>query len=398
MHEDRIGALNAVQTVFMGVGGLSLGFLVNRLGTWRCVAWGFLLFVAASFSIAFAETTIPLYSLSAMYGLGLAFLFNTTMPFLIEWCSGRHRSHATAVSFSLISLSITVGSLVGGLLPDLLTSIVPSIERGSAEAYRWTMVVGTVLAAIGIAPLWLMGDARGGRLTLPEAIVAEPTTSAERLRVRKDVGIFVLVGGIMSVGVAVVIPFYNVYLVRLGASDRAVGLIYALSSAIAAVIGLWAPSLIKRMGALNGAFVLRAVSIPFFLLLIPFPSVGLAVVAFMVRQSGFSMAWPVDSVFIGELLPPRARASIFGLRSGVWNLCSAISTLIAGKIIVRTGYDWTFGSIAVFTAASVVLYTLYYRRHPLVVNARIPSALSNRRQGAGERLGTAQPSASSGQV
>src|SRR5215218_1434096 len=74
MHEDDIGAFSAVQTVAMGVGGLSLGYLVNRLGSWRCVAWGFLVFLTASFGIAFAETPVPLYALSASYGIGLAFL------------------------------------------------------------------------------------------------------------------------------------------------------------------------------------------------------------------------------------------------------------------------------------------------------------------------------------
>ena len=392
MREDDIGALSAVQTVFMGVGGLSLGFLVNRLGSWRCVAWGFLLFLVASFGIAFAETPAPLYALSALYGLGLAFLFNTTMPFLIEWCGTRGRAHATAVSFSLISLSITIGSLVGGLLPGLLGSMTSSIDDGSVAAYRWTMVAGTAIAALGAIPLWFMADARSGRAAATESIVAEPVNAEQRLQVRKDMGIFIFVGGVMSIGIGMVIPFYNVYLVTLGASTRQVGLIFAISSACAAVIGLAAPALSKYFGALNTVFFLRSISIPFFLLLIPFPSMALGVVAFIVRQSGFSMAWPVDSVFIGELLPPRARASVFGLRSAAWNLCSALAAFIAGKIIVRTGYDWTFVSLAGFTGLSAIVFSLYYRRHPLILMGQIPSALPFRREREGERLEAGRPS------
>jgi MFS family permease len=86
------------------------------------------------------------------------------------------------------------------------------------------------------------------------------------------------------------------------------------------------------------------------------------------------MAWPVDSTFIGELLPPKARSGVFGLRSAAWNLGSALSVFIAGKIIVRTGYDWTFVSIVGFTVLSALVFTLYYRRHPLIRAGQIPSA------------------------
>jgi MFS family permease len=109
--------------------------------------------------------------------------------------------------------------------------------------------------------------------------------------------------------------------------------------------------------------------------MVAWPSLGLAVIAHLVRQTSISMAWPVDSTFIGELLPPKSRASVFGLRSAAWNLGSALSAFLAGKIIVRTGYDWTFVSIVGFTALSTCLFTLYYRRHPLIRAGLLPSAL-----------------------
>jgi hypothetical protein len=177
-----------------------------------------------------------------------------------------------------------------------------------------------------------------------------------------------------------VIPFYNVFLISLGADARGVGLVFALGSAVAAVIGLSAPTVARRLGALNAVFVLRMVIVPFYLLLIVWPTLGLAVIAHLVRQTSISMAWPVDSTFIGELLPPKARASIFGLRSAAWNFCSAIAAFAAGKVIVRTGYDWTFVSIVGFTAVSSFVFTLYYRRHPLIRSGALPSALPRRQR------------------
>lgn len=384
MREDDIGAFSAVQTISMAAGGLSLGYLVNRLGSWRCVLWGFGFFLVASTAISFAEARLTLFVFSAAYGLGLAFLFNCNMPFLLEWSSRRQRAQVTAVSFSLISLSLTIGSLAGGLLPDTIGVIVPGAESGSAEAYRWTLVAGTIIAGIGVIPLILMREARG-RAVVSESLVPEPSSTTEKRQVRADLGVFILVGGIMSLGVGMVAPFYNVYLVTLGADARQVGLVFALGSACAAVIGLGAPAVARRFGALNAVFLLRISIAPFYLLLIFWPTLGLAVIAYLVRQTSISMAWPVDSTFIGELLPPKARAGVFGLRSAAWNLGSALTAFLAGKIIVRTGYDWTFASIVGFTMLSAFVFTLYYRRHPLIRAGHIPSALPQGRPIKDER-------------
>src|SRR5262249_4226694 len=118
--------------------------------------------------------------------------------------------------------------------------------------------------------------------------------------------------------------------------------------------------------------------VPFYLPLVFFPSYGLAVAAFVSRQITISMAWPIDSTFIGELLPPRARAGIYGLRSTAWNVGFALASFAAGRIIVASGYHWTFVSIVVFTSLAAVIFFAYYRRHPQVVSGKIPSALPRR--------------------
>jgi predicted MFS family arabinose efflux permease len=74
-------------------------------------------------------------------------------------------------------------------------------------------------------------------------------------------------------------------------------------------------------------------------------------------------------------LPPRARAGIYGLRSAAWNLGFAAASFIAGKIIVRSGYEPTFIAICISTAAAGFLFFAYYRRHPAVLAGQVPSAL-----------------------
>src|SRR5215211_2979979 len=60
LREDYIGAFNAVQTVAMAVGAVSMGRLLNRFGVWRCIVGGAGVFQAASLGLAFGEHPIVL--------------------------------------------------------------------------------------------------------------------------------------------------------------------------------------------------------------------------------------------------------------------------------------------------------------------------------------------------
>jgi MFS family permease len=378
LREDFIGEWRAVQTICMAAGAASVGTLLNRFGTWRGIVGGFGLLLASSLALAFAESPQLLLVLAGCYGVSLAFLFSPLMPFILEWSPQHQRQYVAALSFSIVSLSSTIGSLVGGFAPSLLSAFVPAIEDGSVEAYRWALATGTIVAAFGMIPLFLMGEPRRARRRREVQAAVVPETRAERRRVRLDMAVFIMAAGIMSIGVGMVQPFYNVFLKSLGATDHEVGYVYALGGAVAALVGLSAPYVANRMGALHAVVLLRLSIIPFYLPLVFFPDYGLAVLAFIARQISISMAWPIDSTFIGELLPPRARAGIYGLRSTAWNIGFAAASFAAGRIIVESGYQWTFVSMVVFTALAAVIFFAYYRRHPLVVAGKIPSALPRR--------------------
>ncbi|HET8522462.1 MAG TPA: MFS transporter [Thermomicrobiales bacterium] len=373
LREDFIGAVSAAQTVFMAIAGVSLGLFINRLGSWRCISGGTILFLATLIGLAFAERQLILVVLAALSGIGLAYLFNTTMPFIMDWTRPDQRTQVAALAFSLISLAITVGSLVGGVVPSLLAWSIGSIDAGSATAYRWTMIVGAIIAFSSLIPLWMMGEARRGRPREEQTAALVVETPTERRRVRLDMTAFIMTGGVMSLGVGMVIPFYNVFLATLGANSRQIGYVYALGGLAAAIVGLGAPAVANRLGPLRAVFVVRTSILPFYALLILSPVYGVAILAHMVRQTSISMAWPIDSTFIGELLPRRARSSVFGLRSAAWNFGYALASVIGGEVIVRSGYNATFIAINLFTFLSALIFVGYFRRHPRVRSGEVGS-------------------------
>ena len=378
LREDFIGAFSAVQTVAMAATAALIGPLLARFGTWRCITGGVSLFLAASVALALTEAPPLLLVWSACFGVGLAFLFTATMPFVIEFARVDQRQHVAAVSFSVISLAATIGALLGGGLPGLVGG------GGSIGAYRLTLLAGTAVGILGLVPLFLMGEARRRRPSRA-AVAAKLETADERRRVRRDMGVFVGIGGLMALGAGAVIPFYNVYLTTLGASAREVGYIFAAGGLAGAGIGLTAPAVSRRLGSVRAVLLLRLSVVPCYALLILNPGIGLAVVAHLVRQTSISMAWPIDSTFIAEVLPPRARSTVYGLRSAAWNVGFSVASLVGGAVIVRAGYNATFAALMLFSALSVGVFVVYFGRHPRVRAGEIPGALPRRKQESGVR-------------
>lgn len=369
LREDDMGTFSAAQTVVMAAAAATMGPVIARAGIWRVMTTGLAIMLLASFGLAWAQQPLLLLTLSAVSGIGLAYLFTSTMPFIIEWTPRLDRQLVSTLAFAVIGLSGTVGSLVGGFLPRLLGGLDP------LWAYRWTLVAGTALAGTAFIPLFRMGSAREGKAEPDPTAAREAHDAAGRRQVRTDVTMFVLIGGLMAIGTGMVIPFYNVYLASLGADAGQIGLVFAFAGLGAATIGLAAPVIAKRWGALAGVSIVRLAGLPLYAVLLFSPTLPVAILAHIIRQTTISMAWPIDSTFISEVLPPKARASVFGLRSAAWNLAWAGASLLGGNLIVRAGYAPAFVAMIVFTAASMALFVAYYARHPRVRSGELATAL-----------------------
>ena len=271
-------------------------------------------------------------------------------------------------AYSVISLSTTIGSLLGGFLRGLLPG-------SQVLTYRWTLVAGTGIAALGLAPMMLMGAARRGRGLPDPTALKEATEPAARRRVREDMSVFVLVGGLMAVGAGMVIPFFNVYLTTIGADSTTVGYIYALAGLSAAVVGLLAPTLARYLGSLYGVAAVRLSIVPFFFALVAAPNLALAAVAYIVRQTSTSMAWPIDSTFISEVLPPRARSRSSGSARRPGISATPQRAWWRGSSSCASGTRSRSLDLIVFMLVAMVVFVVYFARHPRVQSGEVSGAL-----------------------
>jgi predicted MFS family arabinose efflux permease len=379
-REDFIGQWRAVSTLSVAAASLGLGAMINRFGSWRTMVAGFSALCLASFGLGLSSSSWLLMLLAVVYGASLAFLMNPVLPLIMDYERHDLRQYASAVSLSVVNLSLMIGSLMGGLAPDFFARVIPSISEGSVGAYRAAMLSGAGIAVLALIPLLFMKEPRHHRVERRGRANTADESPKERRQTRKDLGQFVLMAGLMSIGVGMIWPFYNVFLKSLGSSDDQVGYIFAISGLIAAVCGLVAPVVVARSGAVTSTLFLRLSVVPFFIPQIFMPTLGLAVLAFYWRSATASTAWPIEVTFISEVLPPRARAGVFGLRSSVWNLGYAAATYLGGLLIVARGYGPSIVSFVIFSTLSALVYFWYFSRHAQVRSGAITTAWSPHRR------------------
>ena len=360
-REDFIGEFQAISTLAMAGVSLSMGVLINRIGVWKSVFLGLILFLTTSILACLITDAVVLRIFAAFSGAGTAFLFVPTMPFIVDLTRRRERHGVAALAFSLQSLSTTVGSLIGGWMPGLIGTLF-NVDTPSVTAYRYTLIAGISVAGLALFPLLAMSRERRNAVPQDMDQASGEVEEVERRPavVRQRVLIFVAVGGIMSLGAGAVFPFYNVYLESLDFSAGQIGLVYSAAGLMAAGLGLLSPYLAKRLGSVRAVVLVRLAPVPFYFLLMASPLGPIAIAAHMMRNTSINMAWPIDSTYVSEILPAKARASVFSYRSGAWNLGWALSSWLTGQLIVRYGYNVSFAAYTFFMIAAMGLYYVYF--------------------------------------
>ncbi len=381
LREDFIGIFSAVNTIAIAAGAISIGFALRRITTWQALLYGGIGVLVLQVALALAEQEALLLVLAGMYGLALAYLTTVTMPFIIEWSRPTARAQAASIAFALNAVAATVGSLLGGYVPEI-TAAITGDDSASVTGYRVALLMGSVVGVFALIPLLRMREARQGRGREKNRSAVADVPASERRQTRKDVSVYVALGGVLALGLGTVIPFYAVFLTLNGVSPGSVGIIYALGNLLGAAFSLLGPVLVQRYGNLRVNFSVRFALAPVYLILLLFPTTGVVIFAHFVRSVSLNMGGPLDTTFVADILPQRLQATAIGFRAASWNLCWAGSSIVGGWVIVRFGYDWTFAALVVSTVLASGAFYAYWSRHPRVRSGQILNALTQKQRSA----------------
>jgi MFS family permease len=362
-REDFIGLVAFVQTAAIGAGAMPASWLSPRIGA-RRVLIGATIALGASFGLmASLEVPALIVAASAISGVAMAHIFVPSAPYLADNTGSEERRAAFSANFAALSLASVAGSALGGLVPGL-------IGGNALFGYRYALLAGSVLSALGALPLLVADDRRVEAPPLPPAAPDAETrrrgdaSSPPNPRgLRKDMVAMAAATTLLAASTGLVVAFFNVFLRDVVAAPTGqIGTVFAAASVAMAPGSLIGPAAARRWGAVPMIVLPRLLSAPLILALALLPSTLLLCGSvYALRSMLVSISQPLDNAFAMELVPPRDRARVAALRTMSWNGGWAIATGLGGIAIVSVGYPLIFATAALLTLGSVAVLWANFR-------------------------------------
>ena len=291
-----------------------------------------------------------------LISIGSATFFVNTAPFLMESASLEERSHVFSIYAAIGALSGFTGSLVGGFLPLLLSSLLGTSTDHPAP-YRYSLLIASLLMASAILPI--------------RATTSTNSHCRETPREQTNVGpaaislilLLTLIRLLVTSGMSVMSSFFNVYLDRqLNIPTPQIGVVLAISTLMCVPTALTVPFLSGRLG--NGTSALCA-SLGTVLAVIPValvPHWGVASLGFMGVLAFSTIRYPAFLVYTMNAVSTEQR----GMMSGAGEMAAGLSfgtmALVGGYIITRLGYSSLFITSAVLTGLGCLILWLHLRQ------------------------------------
>ncbi len=337
--EDFIGYTLAVQSLGMAAVVLVATPFMDRMRFRPFQAAGVLAVAAGLAGVTLIHGKPLVLATCFVTGLGLALLDVGAAPFLVRHSTSEERPYLFGVATALSPASGLVATLgiKGGALAWG--------EHGAA--YGRMLLMAAVVATCALAALALV------RESPPERAPLEGDRFDWRTAVR-----FFLPEIAFGLGAGLTIPFINLYFrnrFHVPAGD--IGLYYSAAQALMLAAFLLAPVVARRLGSVRTIVIFQLSSIPFFLVLAFATSPALAVGAILLRHACMNMIHPVGANFAMEVVRPRQRARVNGLKQAA-NKLSWVVANSAGGLLVAQGAVLPY-AVDGFTTTMLVTIVLY---------------------------------------
>ena len=341
-EEAAIGQTLSASAVGMAVVVLAIPPLMDRMTLRAFQIAGTILLAGGLAGVTFVHGVWSMLGCCFVSGVGTSLLEVGTAPFFVRHSTPEERPYLFGVGTAL--------SPTAGLIATL------GVKAG---ALAW----GENLSAYGNILLWAAGATLLAifPLAFTREAAPEPPEREERRFDWKTAARFFLPEVAFGLGAGLTIPFINLYFrLRFQVPAGTVGLYYAWAQALMMAAFLGAPLIARRLGAVRTIVLFQLTSIPFFLALAWTVSLPVAVGAFMLRHACMNMVHPVGSNFAMEVVHPRQRARVNGLKQLANKLAWVVATWTGGLMIDRVG-DWKnrHGLVDGLTLTMLITIVLY---------------------------------------
>lgn len=361
---ESVGLINGVGALAFALSCPAAGAMGVRWGSRRVLIAGASLLAAGYWLLLLAEALTGSWRLgwlmatALLTNFGLALYVVNGLPFLMDATRSEERNHAFSFHIALVPLSAFVGSLMAGVLPGTLASLL-DVSLGETTPYRLTLSLAALLLVPSI-PVLLLTRSDDRQHTQAPAVGAPASHTAPA-----PYGLIAVIALIMALrfgGRATVITFFNVYLDDgLGVPTILIGVLTAVGQLLAVPAALTAPLLVARWGNPRtifwGTMLMALCMLP--LALVPHWAVG--GLAFMSSTTLFSTTAGPIRLFSQELVAPRWRASMASAFMMGAGLAFSGTSLVGGYAIATVGYRTLFlGATGVAAAGALLFWCCFH--------------------------------------
>jgi MFS family permease len=366
---DFIGNMFSVGAIATGLVALPAGLLCERIGTKRAM----LISLAANlFNIVQIVVLAPSILLLASLISGLIGTLGwvASAPFMMEDTKPQERTFLFTMNFIIWMITGVVGSLLGGIMPDMFNSalgLATGAVAGSAAGYRITLALASVASAAAVVPILLIRPNH----TVPQQEV-RAILSFRNIKSWPTIIKFIIPVAVIGLGAGFIIPLFNVFFkLRYAATSEIVGTIFALGNVTVGAASLATPLLSERLGKLKAIVACQFLSMPFIMLVTVSPNLAISTGAYLARGTLMQMAIPLENAFQMEMVTENERATTSGLMIMADNVPRAISSSISGAMMtVNDLYSPFLFTTLTYFASSSLLYVFFRRAERIEAKTR----------------------------
>lgn len=357
---DFIGVLLGSGQIIWAVFAFPAGAIGTRFGVKRAMVLGMvILAVSMLFMLAVELLPPPVRPAGLMITwmlswVGAALGAVNGAPYLMAVTSEQNRSYAFAAQQTVMAAAGFLGSLIAGILPGLIASMM-SVSLDSPAPYRFALLLAPAAYIIGFAAFSRAGHAE-----------ASVHSQVEKVKSQIPLGFFIFLGVVITfqaLSEGTVRTFFNVYLDQeLSLLPGMIGLIIGSSQLALILISLVTPLLLSRIGT-HKSIMLTSLGLSLFNVLLAWLSTGFgAAFAFMGFTGMLTMMATARGMFSQEAVSERWRTTTSAIATIGMATGWATASWLSGAWINTIGFGGLFLSGAGFALVSFILMAAYLRR------------------------------------
>ncbi len=350
--EGDIGMVISGRAIGMTMMAIPVAVILSKVRLKPILMATVTVFAVFSYFIVNVDQLEFLILFSILSGTAFAFYRVAGGPFYMRNSTPKERTHLFSLSFGVMILAGTVGSVVAGKVASVLGDVTGEMITG----YRYTLYGGIGVSLLALIPFALINASP------PSAEENRVVFSRERFRKRgKFYGKVMLANLLIGTGAGLVIPFLNLYFkTRFDQPPDSIGYFFSLvhfSMVVGTIVG---PVLAKKFGLVRTVVFTQLASIPFMFVLSYSWILWMSVVAFVARGGLMNLGVPITTNLAMELSDKDEQGLVNSLLMVSWTGSWMVSSALGGQLIEAYGFTVAMNiTIALYVLSSIVFFAFF---------------------------------------